>query len=304
MIYYYDNKRSISDWYIKLLRENIFTITIPGFFYQYSIMRFFLKRTFPFQSVKKGDNVLQVGSAAWTFDAGVSQTAMLSTLVGEKGNVIVFEPEKKNIEYHKKYCRRYGIKNIYVEPFGVWSDSGHLDFLIHQESDGGHVSEKIYHWRGGKDTNFKKTTIHVKTLSSYLDLKKIVPKLVNITVNAGEFNVLQGAEKSFKDIGNFTFPIFGPRKWYKDAIEMLIKSGYKVVLSDAPPTLRGRPVYRNQANKMRKNNPQRIVAFATKDISILPQKRLIPIEKLKRERQTYVFIQNHANTKNEKKIKG
>ena len=116
-----------------------------------------------------------------------------------------------------------------------------------------------------------------------------MPDFVNITINGGEYEVLKGAEEYFENNVDFSFPVFGPRPWYKEAFNLLTDYGYDIILADAPPTLRGSPLEMKRNIKRGNNRFQKIVALATKKIKLLKVKRLIGVRHIDKKDNSFLI---------------
>lgn len=263
MLYYLQKEPFLTNFYLERMRENSWSMKNPGFFKQYRLMQYFIRKTFPFNLVKKGDTVVQTGAAAWTFDSGISQVAMLSVLVGNRGKVIVIEPDIENVNYLKLYLSKYRIKNIEIFQTGVWSSESSTVLFKNNSSTGAHVLREVLLEKGKSPVGYNKVPLQVTTVDKLMDKLGIQPDFVNITVNGGEFEVLKGMQECLKRGTAVAYPIFGPREWYQDSFNLLKKYSYSVLIADAPPTLRGTANNPNRSLKSRSKFPQRLSVLST-----------------------------------------
>ena len=240
-------------------------------------MKPFIKRTFPFSALEEGQNAVQVGSAAWTLEAGISHTLMLSVIVGRSGNVLVIEPEKENVRSLRKYIDRNMITNVSIVEKAVWSKAGEKTLSVFDDATGGHTMTEVLQRKFLKKSNrAKKTTlnpakeidIEVDTLENILKSKNYFCDYVNLTINGAECEAILGMGDILAENVTVTFPIFGPREWFNFIFGLLTSKGYKIVVCDAPPTLRG-PGIDGIKRKLKRRSkfPQRLVACAIKEKS-------------------------------------
>ena len=236
-----------------------------------------IRRSFPFSRLRRGQRAVQVGTAAWTLDAGICQTIMMATIVGPTGHVLAIEPDKNNVDALTDYVRRHNIKNVSVLQRGIWNTRCTKRLVVSRKSSGAHLlvdalkrKQSSSEPRGNLTTNTGRVEIAIEcdTLDNLLTETGYEADYINITVNGAEYEVLQGMHELLSRNISVTFPIFGPRSWFPDAFKLLEKNDFSIVVSDAPPTVRG-PAGHKKDRRYRwpKSLPQRLVALASKSSS-------------------------------------
>lgn len=103
------------------------------------------------KTIKKGWIVLDIG-------ANIGYPSLLfSKLVGERGRVIAFEPDKNNLEMFRKNIKVNNCKNIVVVPMAVSDRTGVGTLYISDSHSGDHRIYNLFHE--------KRETQNIKTIS-------------------------------------------------------------------------------------------------------------------------------------------
>ena len=276
MIAHLESEALTARFYTSYLRECRLILRTRSYWFQYRFVRFFLKKIFPFISLRRGQDVLQVGSAAWTLEAGISQAIALSVIVGPRGHVLVLEPEAKNRQALIEYALKHGIHNISVVPLAACNERGTRKLTVYGGASGAHVLGEALERRQGTGeaasprtarNDVREVEIEVDTIDHVLEEREYSPDFINLTTNGSEFEVIQGMAETLKRRITVSFPIFGPRGWFQAAFDLLDRKGFDIVVCDAPPTHRG-PGIDGMPRPLRRRSqvPQRLVAMATKNL--------------------------------------
>lgn len=148
--------------------------------------------------VSEGDTVLELGGHIGFI------TQYFSKLVGESGNVIVFEPGRNNWPYIDKNTASKS--NIKVEKIAVSNESGVATFFEDNISGQNNsllpdYKEAVYvastHAIKLEKREFEVTII---TIDDYVQQNKIDPSFIKIDIEGNELNALNGALITLKKI--------------------------------------------------------------------------------------------------------
>jgi len=133
-----------------------------------------------------GDCCMDVGANLGYF------TSVMANLVGQKGEVIAFEPLPNNVTVLEENIALEGLKNVRIEPIAVGDSIGSASLLIQGDTDftGTASLAEVYDW-GGERTNI---TVSVVTLDSYVAGLQKNPSLLKMDVEGAEFLALKGAK--------------------------------------------------------------------------------------------------------------
>jgi len=169
--------------------------------------------------VKPGMTVLDVGANIGFY------SLILSDLVGKKGKVYCFEPEKNNFLHLKELCK--GRNNIVLNNVAVGMKEGFIDLYI---SDNLNVDHLTY----DNNENRKKVIIKCLTIDKYLIGVKNID-FIKIDTQGFEYSVVRGMKntlKKYKDIillSEFShFDLKQAGGSYKDYTNFLKKIGFKI----------------------------------------------------------------------------
>jgi FkbM family methyltransferase len=152
--------------------------------------------------IKAGDIVMECGGHHG-FTA-----ILLSKWVGNKGKVITFEPNPKNVEILNRNIEINKLNNIDVKQKAVGSKNGRI--IIAPFSNAMVVS----------NSNFNGIDVEMVKLDSYIDLN---PTFIKIDVEGYEVEVLKGAENILKRSPKLAIEIHAEKLYeYGTSVEELI----------------------------------------------------------------------------------
>jgi len=177
-------------------------------------------------SIKKGDVVIDIGAFPGDF------TVYASKLVGPKGLVISFEPDKANLKLLEKNIKLNKLNNVRLVKKGLWSKESLLKFIC----DGPH--SKVFEL--DKKHGFSET-IEVTTLDKFLKKENINKvNFIKMDIEGAEIEAVKGMKKTMKN-NNVHFVIASYHKvngepTYKELEKFFKKQKYKV-FTDYPEHL-------------------------------------------------------------------
>lgn len=135
--------------------------------------------------VKPGDCCMDIGANLGYF------TSVMAHLVGDKGEVVAFEPLPDNIKVLEENIALEGLTNVRIEPKAVGDSIGTASLLIQGDTDftGTASLTEFYDW-GGKRTT---VSVPVVTLDSYVAGLRKSPSVIKMDVEGAELLALRGA---------------------------------------------------------------------------------------------------------------
>lgn len=136
-------------------------------------------------------------------------TMRISQLVGSNGQVVAFESEPKVLAILDRNIKENKIKNVSIIPKAATGYSGE-GYLYRKEGTVNSLQNKVLTNLGYKD--LEKIKVDVATVDNVLEELSITQvDMVNITVNGGEYDVLQGMTKLLESSDKIKITLAG---WY------------------------------------------------------------------------------------------
>ncbi len=132
--------------------------------------------------VKPGMQVIDIGANVGFY------SLLLSDLVGNRGKVHCFEPEKKNFRNLTKTCK--GRKNIILNNMAVGKDNRNINLYISDDLNVDHLTYATNNMR--KEINIKCTSI-----DNYFKKEKKID-FIKIDTQGFEYHVIQGMKNTLE----------------------------------------------------------------------------------------------------------
>jgi len=189
--------------------------------------------------LRDGDLFVDIGAHVGYF------SILASKLVGEKGQVVSFEPEEANFEHLQSNMALNNLSNITLFQRPVTEKIEMRTFYINSDGDGGHAlwDPGLFPGNERSKANPQPRNVETITLDAVLSDKvvKKLPKIIKIDTEGAEKNVLEGAQVILQE-GRVPFVIcelheFGLRQFGTSQEELrsfMRDYGYETFL--LPPT--------------------------------------------------------------------
>jgi len=161
------------------------------------------------------------------FDIGANvgfYTLLASSLVGDSGKVVAFEPVPSNINKIKKHLEINSLKNVTVYEAAISDYSGEAQFQKSKSNSQGKFKEFNPDAVLGDD---ELLTVKVLSLDELLAKNRIPnPDYLKIDIEGAEFSALLGAKKYLADFGPTIFLSTHGNKARSNCLPMLNELGY------------------------------------------------------------------------------
>lgn len=161
--------------------------------------------------VKEEDVVVDAGANIGYY------TILLSKIVGARGKVYAFEPEKSCFDLLKQNCRENKCYNVILINKALSNKEGEIKFYINEKDKG---LSSIIKTLNTTKVIVKTTTLN-KEISEPIDFMKI-------DIEGAELQALQGATTSLRSCNKMVIEIPEDREDFNDIKELLIKNKYKI----------------------------------------------------------------------------
>ncbi|MCE9534142.1 MAG: FkbM family methyltransferase [Planctomycetes bacterium] len=169
------------------------------------------------QILKDGDVFIDVGANIGWYSVHAAK------LVGEKGQVIAFEPEPNNLGLLRKNVQVNGLKNVVVDDRGLSSAAGSFKLFLEKDNLGMH---SLVMEHGGQ----KYIDVQTIRFDDYWAGKGDI-KLVKIDTEGAEGMILEGMRETLKNHKNIELIVeFAPYRLKKSGYDAdeLLKGLYKI----------------------------------------------------------------------------
>lgn len=187
----------------------------------------------PYSLIAPGDVVFQIGAPADLLAVGRSRAAYFLQLVSGGGKLVVLEPDRDNCAMIEAFAARLGLQDrILVIPAGAWSETAELKFFESKEhpasavlADLSTATAEAMARRG-----YHEVTVPVMPVDAVIAEHGLpMPKLVSITTNGAELEILKGMNTTLAGGGPayISLAITGDR--YREAMDAL---GYEYLADD------------------------------------------------------------------------
>jgi len=171
-------------------------------------------------SIKKGDNILELGSFI-----GMG-TVNLSGLAGDKGRIVSVEADGNAYFNLMLNLKNNGITNVCALNCAASDTDSERTVIYKDEFQKNSVVRNVV-----KEQN--KEYIQSRRLDTICKESSITPDFIIMTINGAEYQVLQSSRKLLEELKNVRIIIPG---WYKDnkgkigsrIIELLTEAGFRV----------------------------------------------------------------------------
>ncbi len=158
------------------------------------------KNSYPYCLITEGDTAIQVGAPADLLRIGRSRAVFFAMRVGASGHVFIFEPEPNSAKAMRDYLQRNGMKDrATVVEKGCWSSDRVLRFWSNPDHPASNLLEDVSKWDETelRARQYQPSEVPVTTIDGVLDAANVTTvKMVSITTNGSEDEILSGAEKT------------------------------------------------------------------------------------------------------------
>lgn len=160
------------------------------------------RQRFPYAAIEPGDNVMQIGAPSDLLAVGRSRAAYFLHMVGGGGKLIVMEPDPINCEALLAFAKRRKLDDrLVVIPKGGWLEERVLRFFQSRIHPASAVLEDLSPATPAEmeSRGYDAIEIPVTTVDKMLaETGLAVPKLISITTNGAELQILEGMAETFK----------------------------------------------------------------------------------------------------------
>ena len=185
------------------------------------------------QLARPGSTIIEVGGHIGFI------TQYFSKLVGQAGQVIVFEPGSNNLPYLRKNIE--GLSNVHLETIAVSDRLG--EAVFHEDNLTGQNNSLLGDYKGadsvslthGMEVVRSRHVVQLTTLADYISRKGIVVDFIKIDIEGHELAALVGAEPILFSISSLMVEV---TEQQSAVGELLDRHGFQLYNSDGVPLRR------------------------------------------------------------------
>jgi len=183
------------------------------------------KKRRPYSLIQPGDIVFQIGAPADLLAVGRSRSAYFMHIVSGSGKLVIMEPDSENCAKMQAFADRNGFSdNVLVINAGGWSCETELKFFESKEHPASAVLSELSDATPAEMARrgYREITVPVTTVDKVLQEHDLpTPKLVSITTNGAELEILKGMTEMLTDNGDtyVSLAVTGDR--YKETMDAL-----------------------------------------------------------------------------------
>lgn len=179
---------------------NLLARTLP-FRIKYRLGTYVRRGKAPYRFLDPGDMVVQVGCARDILLAGRSRAIYFASMVPDSC-VVVVEADAENCATLLRVIEKYRLMNIKLVPQAAWNEKTTLRLLASRRhpasnvvEDVREISKNVRHRR-----QYCEAEVEADTLDSLIESAGgDTPRLVSVTTNGAELQIIEGMEKILRD---------------------------------------------------------------------------------------------------------
>lgn len=160
------------------------------------------RKRLPYAAIQPGDNVMQIGAPSDLLAVGRSRAAYFLHMVSGGGKVIVMEPDTINCDVLSRFAAKLGLADrLVVIPKGGWKEERILRFFQSRKHPASAVLEDLSPATPTEmaERGYDAIEVPVTTVDNALSEAGLgVPKLISITTNGAELQILEGMAETLK----------------------------------------------------------------------------------------------------------
>jgi FkbM family methyltransferase len=182
---------------------------------------------------RPGDTIFDVGAFHGLM------TVVASKAVKERGRVISFEPNQKSRAHLSAHLELNKCGNVTIEPIGLMD--AERDFEFYPQAGNSSWNSSFVREFVDPSAELQPEKIHCATLDSYVETRRVVPRLIKIDTEGTEFKVLKGGLAVLRQYRPIVLMEFNPKSAEKagttvaEILKLLEDLNYQMLVVPAKP---------------------------------------------------------------------
>lgn len=164
---------------------------------KYGFGQFIRRGKYPYDLIELGSTVVQVGAPVDTLHSGRSRAMHFAKRVGSSGALLIVEPDENSDREFSRFSKKYSLPQIKFFKGGAWSEKTTLTFQVDPKHPATNFTEGAREYSEDVMRTFQSITMRADSIDNILESKNLAtPKLVSITTNGAEEEILKGLKRS------------------------------------------------------------------------------------------------------------
>lgn len=160
---------------------------------KYAIGKWRRRNRYPYQLIKPGSVVVQIGAPVDTLGAGRSRAMYFSLFNGPTGKTVIVEPARESADAFQSIAKTRRLKDIIFICAGAWSARVDLTVYFDPKHPATSFTEGTVDYPPERLAEFQKVIIPCNTVDNLLSIHGIQQvDLLSITTNGAEVEILNG----------------------------------------------------------------------------------------------------------------
>ncbi|TWT80860.1 hypothetical protein CA13_23060 [Planctomycetes bacterium CA13] len=193
---------------------------------KYGIGRMLRKNKFPYQLIKPGSTLVQIGAPVDTLKAGRSRGLYFSLFNGPTGKTVIIEPASESEKAFNQLAKTHGMSDIVFCRSGAWNEKKQLKIYSDPKHPATNFTEGTVDYDAKRLSEFSVFEVPCDTVDNLLrpiELDNI--DVLSITTNGAEVEILEGMKETLEK--GVTFICLATHKHLSNIPEMMEKLGYQ-----------------------------------------------------------------------------
>lgn len=193
-------------------QQYLFPFLPDGYAYHYRLMREVFWELQPFQFLREGDRVIQVGFTDPYLRVSISHPLIMAAIVGESGHVWAIDCDRRNIDALDTYVDKNDIHNITVVEAAIWEKCGPVGVELYGRASANALSpvvESVWGWWAPRVSGLPHDHVSMEAITLDVAIEKFTQgssiDFVNITINGAEGACMRGATGLMENCQGLTF---------------------------------------------------------------------------------------------------
>jgi FkbM family methyltransferase len=176
-----------------LVRAYNFVMRFVPFGFKYTLGKFMRRNSPPYNLIRPGSVLVQIGAPQDTLLAGRSRAMYFCLFTGPNGKVIVVEPDEISATAFQKIAAEQRVRNFVVAACAAWSIAKEIKIFINPDHPASNFVEGTKIYDDSRLSEYQQICIPADTMDNIIRSNQISKlDMISITTNGSEREILRG----------------------------------------------------------------------------------------------------------------